>query len=94
VEFGYTEKKLDSYAFRLPDKSWLVAFWLPGEGVDDFADIKSDVILPQIKCREAVGIDVLNGTEQQLRISSEGGETIIRGVLIKDYPVIVRLREA
>jgi hypothetical protein len=94
VEFGNTEKKFDSYAFHLPDKRWLAAFWLPGEGVDDFPDIKSDVIIPQLKCQEAVGIDVLNGTEQELRISSEGGKTIISGVLIKDYPIIVRLREA
>ena len=94
VEFGNTEKKFDSYAFRLADKKWLVAFWLPGEGSDDAPDMKSDVILPQLKCQEAKGIDLLNGTEQDLRVSSEGGKTILSGMLIKDYPVIVKLREA
>ncbi len=94
VEFRNQEKKLDSYAFRVPDQSWLLAFWLPGEGTDDFPDIKSDVIIPQLKCRQAVGIDVLNGTEQELRILTAGGKTILEGMLVKDYPIIVRLREA
>jgi hypothetical protein len=68
-----------------------VAFWLPGEGSDDAPDIKSDAIIPKFKCKEAKGIDVLNGTEQELRISIEGGKTILRGMLIKDYPIMVRL---
>jgi hypothetical protein len=94
VEFGNTEKKFDSYAFHLPDKCWLVAFWLPGEGSDDAPDIKSDAIIPQLKCKEAKGIDLLNGTEQELRVYTEGGKTILRGMLIKDYPIMVRLLEA
>jgi hypothetical protein len=91
MEFVSTEKRFDSYAFRLPDESCLVAFWLPGEGIDDFPDVRSDVIISDRNCKNATGIDVLNGTEQALRFSIEGGKTILKGMLIKDYPVVVRL---
>jgi hypothetical protein len=91
LEFSNSEEKFDSFAFRLPDESRLVTFWLPGEGSDDAPDIKSDVSIPNLMCKEAKGIDALNGTEQDLKLSIEGGKTTLKGMLIKDYPIVVRL---
>ena len=40
---------------------------------------------------KVVGIDVLNSFEQELAISTEDGNTVIHSLLVKDYPVILRL---
>ena len=37
------------------------------------------------------GIDVLQGYEQELVASEEGGNLVIRDLLVKDYPIILRL---
>jgi hypothetical protein len=51
IEFSNSETKCDSYAFRLPDQTRLVAFWRPGEGSDDAPDLESDVIISDLKCK-------------------------------------------
>ena len=92
LEFRGQQVKLDSYTFHLPDESRLVAFWLPGPGSDEAPDLKIDVAISNLSFTSATGIDVLNGTEQELRISIEGGSTVLKGMLTKDYPVLIRLR--
>jgi hypothetical protein len=42
-------------------------------------------------CKEAKGIDALNGTEQDLNFTIEDGTTTLKVMLIKDYPIVVRL---
>ena len=37
------------------------------------------------------GIDVLHGFEQELIASEEDGDLVIRNLLVKDYPIILRL---
>ena len=39
----------------------------------------------------ATGIDILNGTEQELVISTKDGGTVIGGILVKDFPMVIRL---
>jgi hypothetical protein len=38
-------------------------------------------------------IDVLNGFEQELIVENVNGDLFIRDILIKDYPLIIRLGE-
>ncbi len=92
LELRGKQGKVDFYSFHLPDGSRLVAFWLPGAGKDRAPDLKTDVVISNMSFKNATGIDVLNGTEQELRISAEGGSTILTGMLTKDYPVLIRLR--
>jgi hypothetical protein len=40
-----------------------------------------------------VGIDVLNGFEQELVTETENGNLVIRNLLIKDYPIIIRISQ-
>jgi hypothetical protein len=40
------------------------------------------------------GIDVLYGFEQQLITSSENDNLVLRGLLIKDYPIVLRITES
>ena len=69
----------------------MIAAWIPGYPSDDIAEAKSDVTLPRVQVKEACVIDVLNGTEQKLMTISKGENTVFEGVLIKDYPTLIRV---
>ena len=60
---------------------------------DDFPDTITDIIFPYTQFQQATGIDVLNGSEQVLQSSKSGGKSILKGMMIKDYPIVIRLHE-
>ncbi|MBM3280243.1 MAG: hypothetical protein FJY95_19520 [Candidatus Handelsmanbacteria bacterium] len=37
-----------------------------------------------------VGIDILNGREQVLAVTREGGRAVIQGVALDNFPVMIR----
>jgi len=37
------------------------------------------------------GIDVLNGFEQELIFEADNGSLVVRNLLVRDYPIILRL---
>jgi hypothetical protein len=80
-----------SYSFSLPDGSQLVALWTDGVAVDDDPGVKATVILRGVSAQKVMGIDVLNGFEQPIVVSSEGSNLVISDLLIKDYPIFLRL---
>jgi len=87
VEFSNQERKFEVEAFRISDGGVLIAVWLPEEPADDSPEVMTDLTLAGLKFSRATGIDALNGTEQQLNIS--GGR--LPGMVIKDYPIFMRL---
>jgi hypothetical protein len=92
LEFRGPSAKLDSYLFRVPDGSRLAAYWVPGAGSDDSPDARADVVIHGFSPTKATGIDVLDGTEQELKISVEAGTIVLKGMLVTDYPLLVRLK--
>jgi hypothetical protein len=36
-------------------------------------------------------IDLFNGTEQELNTTPHGSDTVLRGILVKDYPTLIRV---
>jgi len=87
LEFSNQERKFEVEAFRISDGGVLIAVWLPEEPADDSPEVMTDLTLAGLKFSRATGIDALNGTEQQLNIS--GGR--LPGMVIKDYPIFMRL---
>lgn len=71
--------------------STLVALWRDGIAVDDDPGIPATVTLPGFAGYTVTGIDVLYGLEQSLVRETEGGDLVIRDLLVKDYPVILRI---
>ena len=47
--------------------------------------------LPGLASGRVTGIDVLRGQEQQVNSSLQDGGVIIRGLLIRDYPLILKV---
>jgi hypothetical protein len=79
------------YAFSLPNGDKLVALWTNGEAVDDDPGIEGTLILPGFSDQRVMGIDVLHGYQQRMITSEEDGNLVIRDLLVKDYPIILRL---
>jgi hypothetical protein len=80
-----------SYSFSLPNGDQLVALWTDGVAVEEDPGVPATLTLPGFSAQKVVGIDVLNGFEQQIITSMEDGNVVIRNLLVKDYPIILRL---
>jgi hypothetical protein len=68
----------------------VVAVWQAGRAADACAGTPADVFVAG-PARRVIGYDPLNGVEQELLFESHGGETRVPGLLVKDYPLLVRL---
>ena len=90
VEFTNKDTKFEVDAFRLPDGATLVGVWIPDEPVDQSPSVVTDIRFPDVKFTRAAGIDSLNGTERELKIS----DGCLAGMIVKDYPIFVRLTGA
>jgi len=82
-----------SYSFSSLDGDKLLALWTDGVAVDDDLGIEATITLPNFSAKKATGIDVLNGFEQELVTSVEDGSLVIHSLLIRDYPLIIRLSD-
>ena len=80
-----------SYGFSLANGDYLIALWTDGVAVDDDPGINATLTLPDFSAGEVVGIDILYSFEQQIIAFSEGGNLVVRGLLVKDYPIILHL---
>ena len=49
--------------------------------------------MPDVRAERAWGIDVMNGTEQELNVIHSGNDTVLKGMLIKDSPVLIRITQ-
>ena len=91
VEIESDATNIMSYGFSLPDGDRLFALWTNGVAVEGDPGVNSTLTFPGISAQKAIGIDVLNGFEQELIFVIENGNLEIRDFLIKDYPIILRL---
>lgn len=91
IQSGATN--IRSYSFSLPNGDNLIAVWTDGVAVDDDPGVKSTLIILGFSAQRVMGIDVLNGFEQQLITNVEDGNLVIRNLLVKDYPIIVRFTD-
>ena len=82
------------YAFVLPDGDKLVAVWMNGEVVEDDPGVSANLTIDSISTQRVIGIDVFNGLEQELIVKTENGNLIIRNLLVKDYPIIIKFTDS
>jgi hypothetical protein len=88
------EERLLTFTFARGATERLVAAWLADPKANkpnEISEEAHDLTLPGTVVRQAWGIDIMNGTEQELAFATRGGDTIVRGILVKNYPTLVRL---
>lgn len=93
VEIQTSATNVKTYTFSLPNGDKLVAFWTDGVAVDEDPGVKATLIAHGFSPQKVMGIDVLNGFEQQLVVNIENGNLLIHNLLVKDYPIIIRLTD-
>ena len=55
--------------------------------------MSATLTLPGLTAQHVIGMDVLNGFEQQLVTSDENRNLVGRNLLVKDYPIIIRFTD-
>jgi hypothetical protein len=91
VQIQTTVTNTVSYTFALPNGDRLVALWTNGIAVDYDPGITTTVTISGFTDHTVTGIDVLHGFKQPVITSEEDGNLVIRDLLVKDYPIILRL---
>jgi hypothetical protein len=85
------EKGLLFFGFRRGENERLLSVWIDGPSKDGIVEKKTEIVFPGLKAQRASVLDIMNGTEQDLDFAVSGSGTIVQGMLIKDYPIFVRL---
>ena len=92
VDFSNQDQKFEYYGFQLTRGGLMVGAWLPGKSVDKHPGVLTDLTVTAPKCIKVVGIDTLNGIEQELNFKQDGERLVIPSVVIHDYPLMLRLQ--
>jgi hypothetical protein len=82
-------KNLEAFPLRSPRGHALV-LWLGGRATDHCPGVPVDVRLG-VACRKATAYDPMNGVCQQLRLAADGDRVRIPAILVRDWPLIIRL---
>jgi hypothetical protein len=94
IEIRSEATNIVSYTFSLPNGAHLIALWTDGVAVDDDPGVPATLTIPGFSGYAVTGIEVLHGFQQQLATGEAvDGDLIIRDLLVKDYPMILRLYE-
>jgi hypothetical protein len=80
-----------SYTFSLPAGDRLVALWKDVDIVDVETATPVTLNVPEHGEYTPYGIDPLTGVQQRLAASPAANVLVIRNLLVRDYPLIVRL---
>ncbi|MHB0856483.1 MAG: discoidin domain-containing protein [Anaerolineae bacterium] len=91
--FGFTLEttaQLRAYPMQGPEDR-VLALWQFGRPHDDSEGTPVDVWV-DVPCTQATGYEPLNGTAQNLVVERQGERSLLRGVLVRDYPLLLRLK--
>jgi len=80
-------------SFRYPNGDRMLAVWTNGITQDDDSGVPATIRFPELTAETVTGIDVLHGFEQEFVFETDGNDTVIRDVLIKDYPILIKLSD-
>ena len=73
-------------------KYLIIALWTNGFASDEDVTAPADLTCGT-GASAVTAIDVLHGFEQELDHVSTGGQTVINGLNVPDYPLLVRLSQ-
>jgi hypothetical protein len=91
IEVKSTVTNVESASFSQPNGDTLVALWTDGIAVDEDPGVKADLTLRSFTAEDVIGIDLLNSVEQPLLMSSGYGDVSVQNLIVRDYPLILRL---
>jgi len=93
VEVSTDCRPLAYGAFRYPDGDRILAIWIDGIAQEWDPGVPATISFPGLTAKSVTAIDALHGFEQQLVVEVGEGGAIVRDLLVKDYPIFIRLDE-
>lgn len=93
VDIQSEAENIKSYSFSLPNGEKLFALWADGVAVDADPGVKATLTFWGITANKVMGIDILNSFEQKMITDVEDGTLVVRDLLVKDYPIILRFTD-
>ena len=90
VDIQSSAEKIRYYGFSLSNGDSLIAVWTDGAAKEFDPGEKADIKL-RVKNDTVSAIDILNSMEQEIYSTTEQDSLDIDNLLIKDYPIILRL---
>jgi len=91
IQVQTTVTNVVSYTFALPNDDYLVALWSDGVAADYDPGVTATLTFSSLIDHSVTGIDALYGYQQQMITDTVGGNLVIRDLLVKDYPIILRI---
>jgi hypothetical protein len=91
------EEEAVVFTFERSTGERMVAFWLAHRGAtqpNDITALQGRVTLEGVRARQVWAVDLLNGSEQELRVESRGDDTVVDEVMITNYPTLVRFERS
>jgi len=79
--------------FRYPNGDRMLAVWTDGIAQDEDPGVPASITFPGLTAGAVIGIDVLHSFEQELVFETDGEDTIVRDLLVKDYPLLIRITD-
>jgi len=96
AEFEYTidraPSNLEAFAMKSPGGP-VLALWLGGRARDRCEGVSIDVRLQASAARKATAYDPVNGVAQELSMTQSGAGQLLKGILVRDWPLIIRLSD-
>lgn len=90
IEIQSSVDNIVSYSFTIPDGDF-IALWTNGIASDDDPGVETTVTIPGVSDRYIIGIDLMSGLKQDLITEMENGNLVIRNLMVKDYPTIIKI---
>jgi hypothetical protein len=91
IQVQTTVTNVVSYTFALPNDDYLVALWSDGVAADYDPGITATLTFSGFVDHQVTGIDALYGYQQRIMTDTVDGNLVIHDLLVKDYPIILRL---
>jgi hypothetical protein len=91
LEIQTQAKDIKSYSFSLSNGDNLIALWTDGIAVDEDPGADVTLTISNLSAQKAMGIDVLKGYQQPIKINNKNGDLAIQNLLIRDYPLILHI---
>jgi hypothetical protein len=93
VEIQSKATDIKYYTFSLSNSDNLIALWTDGIAKKKDPGVKVNLTLPRLTAQNVIATDILNGYQQDVMTASENGNLILQNLVVRDYPLILRISE-
>ncbi len=91
LESSEAVEYLRQYTFTLPNGDILLAVWTNGPAVEEDFGVNFTLTINEFSADGVAGIDIFHGFEQELVYETVDSDLVIRDLLVKDYPIFIKL---